>query len=264
MAGPLSIRLLAWCVIALLALFPDSLQGGTLHAASTSEPRELTHLEPHFRESVLKGWRFFQTSYAKDGIACVHCHRDHSDIRKWAGAYPKVEPFDGTLYRVKTLEEVVSFALLKHTDLKRSEVASLVNDIVSYISYWGYGTTIAPGRSESFSPPAQDMALLRLSALRGKKLFADHCRVCHNMTSGDKGPPLKNVIESITRFPRFVPEREKTLSLVGYLSWHVGVKGERQRSLTRQGITDISAYLKGETRGLILYPGTLEKRKGGR
>lgn len=79
--------------------------------------RPLPSLEGQYREAVLEGWRLFQTSQAEDGVACVDCHLDHADLTGWARAYPKVQTFDGTPHRVKTLHRVVVEAMVKHTDL---------------------------------------------------------------------------------------------------------------------------------------------------
>ena len=215
---------------------------------------ELAALERHYFESVISGWRYFQTSYAKDGTACVHCHRDHDDIKLWAGAYPKVEPFDGTPYEVKTLGKVVSEALEKHTDLDESGRSAMVPDIVSYIFFRGFGTFIRPGKSESFPPPSRDMELLSKSYLRGKASFPRTCGHCHENTFSHQVVGKKLMVEASTRFPHFVHKKNRVLSLESFLRSHSEDKGV---SLSNSSVTDLCAYLRQEASGMAIHPGKL-------
>ena len=154
-----------------------------VEASSDEMRRSVDSLYPVFRESVLKGWKIFQTSYAHDGVACVHCHRDHQDMIPWAGAYPKVQLFDGMPYGVKTLRMVILEALSRHSDVGQVQAANMAEDLAAYISWWGDGQLIIPGISEAVPPPVEDLVELQNAVTRGMGLFNREkplsCAYCH-------------------------------------------------------------------------------------
>jgi hypothetical protein len=160
-----------------------------VEASSDGMRRSVDSLHPVFRESVLKGWRHFQTSYAHDGAACVHCHRDHQDMIPWAGAYPKVQLFDGMPYGVKTLQMVILEALSRHSDVDQVQAANMAEDLAAYISWWGDGQSIIPGISEAVPPPVEDLVELQNAVTRGRGLFNREkplsCTHCHT-TGGER------------------------------------------------------------------------------
>src|SRR5512139_916368 len=165
-----SIRAIFMVLLSLTLLLPAVSHSGEV-LTQPSQQRPLDELDHHYRQSVLRGWRSFQTSFARDGVACVNCHTDHRDMRTWLGAYPKVEVFDGTPYEVKGLRQVVLEALEKHTDLLPGERLSLVEDLVAFISWWGDGEAVSPGHSRILPPATEDLTLLQSSVVRGSRLF---------------------------------------------------------------------------------------------
>jgi hypothetical protein len=161
----------------------------SVHAVRDETRRALTLLPGPYRESALKGWKIFQTSYAHDGVACVHCHRDHQDMIPWAGAYPKVQLFDGMPYGVKTLRMVILEALSRHSDVGQVQAANMAEDLAAYISWWGDGQLIIPGISEAVPPPVEDLVELQNAVTRGRGLFNREkplsCAYCHT-TGGER------------------------------------------------------------------------------
>ena len=174
-------RLLS-CALAMVLLLPSSLVGAA--GGPNTGQHVLNQLEPHYRASVLRGWRNFQTSYARDKMACVNCHRSYEDMASWAGAYPKVQVFDGTPYAVKSLSDVVFEVLDRHTDLSESSCMKMVDDLVAFISWWADGQPIAPGLSGHGLPASQDSAKLEEAVSRGRTLFKRRnppsCTRCHS------------------------------------------------------------------------------------
>ena len=223
------------------------------------EPTSLSRLEANFRASVLRGWRYFQTSLAQDGVACVDCHRGHEPMRRWAGAYPKVEVFDGTPYRVKGLRQVVLEALEKHSDLSPRRRLALVEDLVAYISWWGEGKPLTPGHSRAVSPPAEDLKLLKSSTERGWRLFRQEelgpCTQCH-VKGETKDPPDKVPLgRAAATFPRYVPQAGQVMSLQAFLSWHLSARGQKGQAPESDTVTGLAAYLASLAKGQRLVPG---------
>ncbi len=223
------------------------------------EPTSLSELEANFRASVLRGWRCFQTSFAQDGVACVDCHRHHEPMRRWAGAYPKVEVFDGTPYRVKVLRQVVLEALERHSDLSPQRRLALVEDLVAYLAWWGEGKPITPGHSRAVSPPAEDLRLLKSSAERGRRLFRQPelgpCTQCHvrgeRKVAQDKIP----LGQAAATFPRYVPQAGQVMSLEAYLSWHLSARGQKGQPPESDTVTGLAAYLASLAKGKRLIAG---------
>jgi hypothetical protein len=250
---PLSLFVAALLLV-LLSSFPVAAGDGQ---PDSYEPRPLKEFEVHFRESVFRGWRWFQTSFARDGVSCVNCHPNHDAIRLWYRAYPKVEVFDGTPYRVKGIREVVIEALEKHTDLNYQGRMNLVEDLVAYIAWWGEGQAIRPGYSRSLPPASIDLDRLRSSVQRGRKLVGaanlGPCDGCHARGEEKEGKGLS--LESVAAiFPRYVDPPGKVMSLEAYLSWHLAT---RQVGKSPEGrlVTDIAAYLVSLAEGKTLQPG---------
>ena len=231
----------------------------TLTWPGHSDPvrRELEDLDPSFRESVLRGWRYFQTSFAADGVACVHCHRDHSDLITWPGSYPKVQIFDGTPYGVKTLRTVIIEALARHTDLGPVECSDMAEDLQAYIAWWGDGQPLTPGISKRSIPPDEDLEELMMAVRRGMLLFNREkpvsCVRCHTIGKEDDGyrSSLKG---TFTGFPRSGDEGERALSFDLYLLDHYRRNGI---VMSPKSITDIASYLAHLSREEHLKPGSL-------
>ena len=249
--GPIARLLLiaALCLLVLIAV-PGL-------AVAEDGRRGLETLEPSFQKSVLRGWRYFHISFADDGVACVHCHPDHSDIIPWAGGYPKVQIFDGTPYRVKTLRMVIIEAMEKHTDLGPTERGDMAEDLQSYIAWWGDGLPLSPGTSAKGEPPEEDLAELGKAVNRGRSLFNREkpisCAYCH--TAEDQNDnyrkPLKDVL---LLFPRSGSTGGRTLSLDTYLLAHYRSQGV---VMSRKDIPDITAFLAFLSQGKALRPGTV-------
>ena len=168
--------------------------------------RPLHKLEINYQKSVLKGWRFFQTSYAEDGVACVTCHRSHGDIVPWAGAYPMTQVFDGSPYAVKTLRQIILEALDRHTDLPDSSQSAMADDIAAYITWWGDGQPIVPGRSEETPIPLEDMLELKRVVEEGRILFTrikpQPCFQCHTVDDKLPKPGKINLRGAFEQFPK--------------------------------------------------------------
>lgn len=222
----------------------------------TLAPRPLSDLEPHFREAVLRGWRIFQTSHARDGVACVHCHPDHDQIRRWAGAYPKVEVFDGTPYRVKSLAEVAGEAWSKHADQPSNH---RIDDLVAYISWWGDGRRISPGHSRRLPPPDRDLRRLEAAAADGRRHFQrNQCSRCHRTKDPVPKPALKALDTAAAGFPRFVPRADRVLDLESYLRFHLTEREAEDVSKPDRFFVELSAYLHSRAAGSRYHPGRKE------
>lgn len=223
------------------------------------EPPSLFKLEANFRASVFRGWRYFQTSFAQDGVACVDCHRHHEPMRRWAGAYPKVEVFDGTPYRVKGLRQVVLEALEKHSDLSLQRRLALVEDLVAYISWWGEGMPITPGHSRPIFPPAEDLKVLKSSAERGRRLFRQPelgpCTQCHVREETKVSPDKVPLGRAAATFPRYVPQAGQVMSLEAFLSWHLWTRGQKGQVPESDTVTGLAAYLASLAKGQRIIPG---------
>lgn len=222
----------------------------------TRAPRPLSDLEPHFRRAVLRGWRIFQTSHARDGVACVHCHPDHDQIRRWAGAYPKVEVFDGTPYRVKSLAEVAGEAWSKHADQPSNH---RIDDLTAYIAWWGDGRRISPGLSRRLPPPDRDLSLLEAAAADGRRHFQrNHCSRCHRSKDPVRKPALKALDTAAAGFPRFVPRADRVLDLESYLRFHLTEREAEDVSRSDRFVVELSAYLHSLAAGSRYHPGRKE------
>jgi cytochrome c553 len=233
----------------------------------STDPRLLSDLEPHYRESVSRGWRFFQTSFAQDGVACVHCHPRYDAMRLWAGAYPKVQVFDGTPYQVKGLREVVVEALEKHTDLLPYQRLELVEDLVAYIAWWADGIPIAPGHSRAFPPPEEDLAILQSSVDRGRRFISKDtfgfCRKCHSTEEEMKNKKIP-LGQAASTFPRFIDPPGRVMPLESYLSWHIAEHGNGRKLPEESDVTDLAAYLASLAEGIRLHPGGWSRGQGGK
>lgn len=225
--------------------------------------RIITNFEQHYQASVIKGWQAFQTSYARDGLACVHCHLNHDNIKRWARAYPKVEVFDGTPYQVKGLRQVVREALKKHTDLTIDQPMALVENLVAYISWWGDGQRIKPGYSRIYLPAAEDLAELRLSVRRGNILFQQGffgpCSHCHDTDGSSSKSEKIPIINSVATFPKYIKTVGWVMCLESFLSWHLQVEMKKELHPESMYITDLIAYLTHLAAGKKLHPGGLKK-----
>lgn len=229
-------------------------------SAGASEPTGLNAFEPHFRQSVLRGWRTFQTGHADDGVACVHCHPDYKTIRRWARAYPKVEVFDGTPYQVKTLRRVILEALDKHSDINPESRLNLVDDLVAYIAWWGDGMNVSPGHSRNLPPASADLKLLRKSVMRGMRFIHNRskgsCWQCHKSESEPAEPVLK---DAATRFPMFVASAKKVMSLPVFVAYHLDELGMGRFHPENETVTDITAALAHLAEGRRYHPGHLQR-----
>ncbi len=253
---PVSLILVAGMLLALWCAMPS--YAGDARTTSLNQ-RPIVDLEPHYRASVLRGWRSFQTSYAQDGLACVHCHLGHDSLRPWAGAYPKVQVFDGTPYRVKGLRQVVLEALENHSDLLPDQRLTLVEDLIAYIVWWGDGQAIKPGHSNAFPPAREDLAQLGSARERGRRLFQqESLGPCVNCHSGDgKGLSEVNVpvVYSVAKFPRYVASAGRVISFETFLSGHILATSKRGYSAESPVVTDLIAYLASLSKGKRLRPG---------
>jgi len=218
--------------------------------------RELMELEAHYRESVMRGWRDFQTSYADDGMACANCHLSHEQMTGWTGSYPKVQMFDGTPYRVTSLRGTVLEALTRHTDLSATDRENKADDMVAYISWWGDGQRITPGISRTQAPAPDDLLELEDSVKRGRALFMrkspPSCSQCHSPAADSSTDGKLNLYDTATRFPKYDLDSRRVLSMGSFLSKHHKTKNLFMDS---PEITDIQAYLADLASGKILQPG---------
>lgn len=257
---------LIWCFVALVTvasplggIIAATKPGETPGRRETTAPQGLSDLEPHFRRSVLRGWRVFQTSHARDGVACVHCHPDHDQIRQWAAAYPKVEVFDGTPYRVKSLAEVVGEAWRKHADQPPED---RIDDLVAYIAWWGDGTRITPGHSRRLPPPDKDLRLLKAAVAEGRKHYQrNDCGQCHQTGIRDRGSSSITVGKTAAGFPRFVPRADQVLDMGSYLQLHMRERGAETVSDPDRSVVELSAYLHSLAAGQTLQPGRNHQRR---
>jgi cytochrome c len=224
-----------------------------------ADPTPLTNLEPHYRASVLRGWQTFQTSFAADGVACVNCHPRLESLRHWPGAYPKVAVFDSTPYRVKSLQQVMMEVLERHTDLTLAEQAALVEDLVAFLSWWGDGQVMTPGRSSTLPPATADLALLRAAAIRGEQLVqnrgAESCGSCHSLAPEETDKPYRSLRLSATHFPRYIPSAGQVMSLETFLAGHVRQTSRKYVSPDNETVIDLSAYLSSLAAGSTYRPG---------
>ena len=217
--------------------------------------RELGSLDPSFRESVLRGWRYFHTSLADDKVACVNCHRDHSDLISWSGSYPKVQIFDQSLYQVKTIRMVIMEAMARHTDLGPIESGEMAQDIEAYIAWWGDGQPLTPGISHKGLPPDEDLAELVKAVNRGRTLFNREkpisCVYCHSVEESEVSyrKPLRDILLG---FPHAGSTGERAVSVDTYLLNHYRRHGV---VMSTRSITDITAYLAELSRGKLQRPG---------
>jgi hypothetical protein len=224
-----------------------------------TDPTPLMNLESHYRASVLRGWQTFQTSFAADGVACVNCHPRLESLRHWPGAYPKVEVFDGTPYRVKSLQQVVMEALERHTDLTLAGRVDQVEDLVAFLAWWGDGQVVTPGRSSTLPPATADLALLRAAAIRGEQFAqnrgAESCGSCHSLAPEETDKPYRSLRLSATHFPRYIPSDGQVMSLETFLAGHVRQPGGGDWSPDSDTVIDLSAYLARLAAGSTYRPG---------
>lgn len=229
--------------------------------------RSLAELEVHYQMSVLRGWKSFQTSFALDGLACVHCHPHHEQLSSWASAYPKVEVFDGTPYQVKVLRQVVTEAFEKHTDLASNERLTLIEDLVAYIAWWGDGESIVPGHSRPYLPPEEDLAQLRSSVKRGEEIFHQQvpgsCAECH-ITSEENQTVHKLSLSNVAvTFPHYVQSMGRVISLESFIASHLEAHGIEGYAPESRMVTDLAAYLMSLAQGKRLHPGGQANHIGG-
>ncbi len=251
-------RLLLWVLLAGLGLTQVACSQASPALASGPAPRPLSSLEPHYRQTVLNGWRSFQTSFARDGLACVDCHLDHDALSLWAAAYPKVVVFDQSPYRVKGLAEVIGETLTTHTDLSVRRRQSLVDDIQAYISWRGEGQIVTPGYSKRLSPPQEDLDQLQKAVERGRGLtrqtLSGPCLKCHTPGQAEEG--LHPLFRATSSFPRYVEKARRVMSLEAFLVWHLASNGSEGFAPQGRNVTDLSAYLAELAKGQRYSPGT--------
>ncbi len=219
--------------------------------------RSLNQLESNYRQSVINGWRMFQTSFAEDSMACVNCHLNHGQMTGWAGGYPKVEVFDGTPYSVKTLHQVVLEALATHTDLPKRGREAMAEDLAAYISWWGDGQPVRPGISRDIPPATMDLEELKSLVNEGLQIFkrpeGTGCIGCHEI---NKDPLKKSGISlgrSFATFPKYDVNAQRVVTLDTFLTTHVA---EHASIKDREQITALAAYLADLAKGENLRPGT--------
>jgi len=241
-------------VLAGLLLLPSFSFGGD--SAQIGGRRDLIDLEQHYRESVLKGWRYFQTSFARDGMACVNCHLSHEQMAGWAGAYPKVQVFDGAPYAVSSLRDVVLEALGRHTDLSEAECMKRADDLVAFITWWGDGQEVTPGLSRVQAPAPDDQHELENSVRRGRALFLRNdplsCSQCHIPEPGGTKTEKLSLGHAVTGFPRYDDKAGRVLSFKSFLLWH---SMDNNLQMDPEQVTDIQAYLASLASGNVLKPG---------
>ena len=252
-------RLLSFTLGFLLILGWPGRYSAAADLKAESDPTPLTSLEPHYRASVLRGWQIFQPSFAADGVACVNCHPRLESLRHWPGAYPKVAVFDSTPYRVKSLQQVVMEALERHTDLTLVGRVDQVEDLVAFLTWWGDGQVMTPGRSSTLPPATTDLALLSAAAVRGEQFVqnrgAESCESCHSLALGETDKLYRPLRMSATHFPRYIPSAEQMMSLETFLAGHVQQPGNGNLSPDSGTIIDVSAYLASLAKGLTYRPG---------
>lgn len=228
--------------------------------SDTSGPRGLGELEPHYRASVLRGWRSFQSSFAEDGVACVHCHLQHETLRHWPGAYPKVTIFDGAEYRVRSLTQVIAEALERHTDLAPEARLVLQGDLLAYISWWGEDQRVIPGVSRTIPPAGIDLVTMKRAAERGAQLLRQQpfkvCGQCHNITGNDLNGKLRPMVNAPLTFPRYVSPPGFLMPLESFLAWHLATHGLEGYTPDSSEIISITTYLAELARGQRMRPGT--------
>lgn len=252
-------RLLVFTLGFLLILgWPGRYLAATV-AGAEADATPLTNLEPHYRASVLRGWQTFQTSFAADGVACVNCHPRLESLRHWSGAYPKVAVFDGSPYRVKSLRQVVMEALERHTDLTLAGRVDQVDDLVVFLTWWGDGQVMTPGRSSTLPPATADLALLRAAAIRGEQLVqnrgAESCGSCHSLAPEETDMPHHPLQLAATHFPRYIPSAGQVMSLETFLAGHVRQTSRNYVSPDSETVIDLSAYLASLAAGSTYRPG---------
>ncbi|MEE8547786.1 MAG: hypothetical protein V3S63_06750, partial [bacterium] len=225
---------------------------------SFSKQRPLNQMESNYRQSVINGWRMFQTSFAEDSMACVNCHLNHDQMTGWAGGYPKVEVFDGTPYSVKTLHQVVLETLGMHTDLPEDRREAMAVDIAAYISWWGDGQPVRPGISRDIPPATMDLEELKSLVNEGLQIFkrseGTGCIGCHEINKDSLKNSGASLGWSFATFPRYDVNAQRVVTLDTFLTSHVakhaGIKDREQ-------VTALAAYLADLAKGRYLQPGTL-------
>ncbi|MEE9435103.1 MAG: hypothetical protein V3V37_00345 [Candidatus Adiutricales bacterium] len=253
-----SVRLIVFINVLCLLLsagliFPENSHG------EAGNQRPLADLESNYKASVLRGWRYFQTSFAEDGMACANCHPDQKALRLWARAYPKVEVFDGTLYAVKSLKQIVLEALAKHTDVSPGGSDVLAEDLTAYIAYCGDGQPVKSGYSRTSRPAAKDLLKLEYSISRGSWIInREHrrgCLKCHKIGTLESPPDKIPLDRAMTKFPRYSADTNRVMSLEMFLDKHIRANSQEGAGLPMKKITDIMAYLARLAEGKILRPG---------
>jgi len=218
--------------------------------------KSLNQLESNYRQSVLNGWRMFQTSYAEDNMACVNCHLNYDQMTGWAGGYPKVEVFDGTPYSVKTLHQVVLETLAIHTDLPESGRDAMAEDLAAYISWWGDGQPVTPGISRDTKPASMDLDELAVSVNSGKDLFyrvgPSGCTNCHEVEKTISGKGKIPLQWSFPTFPRYYREVKKVITIDTFLTLHME---ERGTVVDSNEIAALVSFLADVSKGQMLRPG---------
>ncbi len=253
----LSMLVLTTCMA---MVFWPTLAAALEKQSSKTPQRQLTELESHYMKSVLRGWRSFQTSYAEDGMACVHCHLEHDSMRTWVGSYPKVQVFDGKPYRVKGLRQVVLETLDKHTDLPADHRSELAEDLVAYIAWWGDGQSVKPGHSKSIPPAQRDLATLKKSVEKGQQLFLREadvpCGRCHSIGKNKSAHDMIPLTNSVTIFPRYMESSGRVISLEAFLAGHLSETSGKEYGPESAMVTDLIAYMASMAQGKKLRPGS--------
>jgi hypothetical protein len=150
---------------------------------------------------------------------------------------------------------VVTGALERHTDLPPTMAGRMVDDLISYIYWWGDGEPLTPGISEKTRPPEEDLEQLASAANRGRNLFQrgepNSCSYCH--TIGKRNDLSRIALNNVfLRFPKPGPGGKQMMSLHTYLSVHIKKQGV---PMNAEVIPDIAAYLADLSRGKALQPG---------
>jgi len=241
----------------LLALIIASSPTWAAEEVSFSKQRPLNQMESNYRQSVINGWRMFQTSFAEDSMACVNCHLNHDQMTGWAGGYPKVEVFDGTPYSVKTLHQVVLETLAIHTDLPEGKREAMAEDLAAYISWWGDGQPVRPGISRDIPPATMDLEELKSLVNKGlqifKRLGGTGCIECHEVNKNSLKKSGASLSWSFATFPRYDVNAQRVVTLDTFLTSHVA---EHAGIKDREQVTALAAYLADLAKGKNLRPGT--------